>query len=376
MRTAWLAAWTMALTMACTLPSLAEGEKVDSGATIYVLVDDTPITGFSIEQRMKLMSMDDSSWRARLQAMLKAPDINDRFKAFAVKHNPQTKEQVQALQKQFIDGLREQAMAAGKGGLKDRALVELIDDVVKNGEAKREGLLASDDEVNQAIASIAKRNNKTAREFEALVGASGVNFHAFKERIRTQMSWQRVLGHKFRDQVTVRDAEIQREVTSSALASSPGDGGIELTLQRILVPSLGSDASSAVSGYATADQLRQKAQACKNFSGLAKQVPGAKFEDIGSVRSDQLPPEIRPVLISAEVGSVPPPFVTSRGIEIYAVCNRSAASAGDSAKAAAKDKIEQDKLKALSHSLLSDLCAAASIEPRNGTILNKPCGSE
>jgi hypothetical protein len=58
------------------------------------------------------------------------------------------------------------------------------------------------------------------------------------------------------------------------------------------------------------------------------------------------------------------------------VCERKAAAQGESARAAAKDKIEKQKFEALSRSLLSDLCAAASIEARNGFQLTKPCGSE
>ncbi len=356
-------------------PAATEAAKgSDPGATIYVVVNDTPITAFTIDQRIKLLSLDGGGWQQRLQAMLKAPNINERFRAFATARNPKNQQEVIALQRQFVEGLRQQAIAQSRPGLKDAAVGQLIAESLQRGEAKRLGMLASDDELNAAITDLAKRNKKTLKEFEASIAGSGISVRAFRERIRTQMSWQRVLGQKFRGQIVVGRAEIDQALASTVGNAGGGAPTVELKLQRITIPLKSNDAAASVSGYATAEKLREQAKPCNNLAQLAKQSAGAKFEDLGSVRPETLSAEARPILASAEAGSVPPPILTRAGIEIYGVCERTSGTQGEGAKAAARSKIEQQKFEAMSKGVLSDLCAAANIEARNGYQLKKSCG--
>ena len=356
-------------------PAVSDAAKADAGATIYVVVNDVPITAFTIDQRIKLLSLDGGGWQQRLQALLHAPNINDRFRAFATARNPKSKEEVVALQRQFVEGLRQQAMSESRPGMKDAAIRQLIAESLQRSEAKRLNLLVSDDELNGAIGELAKRNKKTLKEFESSVSGSGINLHAFRERIRTQMSWQRVLGQKFRGQIVVGRAEIDQALASTA-GNSGATGSVELKLQRITIPIKSNDAAASVAGYATADKLREQAKPCNNLAQLAKQSAGAKFEDLGSVSTDKLSAEARPILASAEAGSVPPPILTRAGIEIYGVCERTSGNQGEGAKAAVRNKIEQQKFEAMSKGVLSDLCASASIEARNGFQLKKSCGIE
>jgi peptidyl-prolyl cis-trans isomerase SurA len=352
----------------------ADATKGDPGATIYVVVNDVPITAFTVDQRIKLLSLDGGGWQQRLQAKLKAPNINDRFRAFATARNPKSKEEVAALQRQFVEGLRQQAMAETRPGLKDAAIGQIIAETLQRGEAKRLGALASDEELNTAIGDIAKRNKKTMKEFEASIASTGISVRAFRERIRTQMSWQRVLGQKFRGQIVVGRAELDQAVSSSVGNLGAAPASYELKLQRITIPIKSNDAAASVAGYATADKLREQAKPCNNLAQLAKQSAGAKFEDLGSVSAEKLSAEVRPILASAEAGSVPPPILTRAGIEIYGVCERTSGSQSEGAKTAARNKIEQQKFEAMSKGVLSDLCAAASIEARNGFQLKSSCG--
>jgi len=190
------------------------------------------------------------------------------------------------------------------------------------------------------------------------------------------MSWQRVLGQKFRGQIVVGRAEIDQALASSVSNAGGGAQSVELKLQRITIPIKSNDAAASVSGYAAADKLREQAKPCNNLAQLAKQSAGAKFEDLGSVRPETLSAEARPILASAEAGSVPPPILTHAGIEIYGVCERTSGTQGEGAKAAVRSKIEQQKFEAMSKGVLSDLCSAASIEARNGFQLKKSCGLE
>jgi len=362
---------------AATKPHAATEAAGDPGATILLVVNDTPITGYNIDQRIKLLSLDGSGgWQQRLQAKLKAPDLQQRFKAFAIAHNPKTKEQVLALQKVFVEGLRQQAVAESRPGLRDKAAGQLISEALQIQEAKRQNVLATDEEVNAAISQIGQRNKKTQKDFEAAIASQGVSVRAFRERLRAQMSWQRVLAAKFRGQIVVAKSEVDQQMALDTGGGPAEAQQSELKLQRIVIPLKATDAAASVAGYAAADDLRQRAKPCGNFSELAKSSPGARFEDLGTVNPVSLGAEVRPMLASATAGSVLPPVLTKTGIEIYGVCERTAGDQSEAAKATARDKVERAKVDARSRGLLSDLCAAASIEPRNGFKLAKTCGSE
>ena len=190
------------------------------------------------------------------------------------------------------------------------------------------------------------------------------------------MSWQRVLAAKFRGQIVVAKSEVDQQMALDTGGGPAEAQQSELKLQRIVIPLKATDAAASVAGYAAADDLRQRAKPCGNFSELAKSSPGARFEDLGTVNPVSLGAEVRPMLASATAGSVLPPVLTKTGIEIYGVCERTAGDQSEAAKATARDKVERAKVDARSRGLLSDLCAAASIEPRNGFKLAKTCGSE
>ena len=53
--------------------------------SIVALVNDEPITGYEIEQRVALAMLGAPDVQRKLQAKLKAPSMNEQFKAFAMK---------------------------------------------------------------------------------------------------------------------------------------------------------------------------------------------------------------------------------------------------------------------------------------------------
>ena len=63
-------------------------KKQDNSAAmqaIVALVNDEPITGYEVDQRMRLALLGTPELQKRMQAKLKAPDMDERFKQFALK---------------------------------------------------------------------------------------------------------------------------------------------------------------------------------------------------------------------------------------------------------------------------------------------------
>lgn len=373
-------ALTLALAVAAApLPGFAQSES-----TIYVLVNDQPISAYKVSQRAALIRMSSGGGDVteKLKAKLKQKSTQEQFRKFAMKHNPQSKDEVLALQKKFIENLRQQLMKGSAPGGQDKALAQLVNEKLQLQEAKRLDVLASDEDVETTIATIAKKNGRSVKEFEAMLSSQGVRASTFRDKLRAQISWQRVLSRKFRGQVNVAESELDNAMSLGGPAAE-GEAGakpteiVQMGLQRIVIAQAGKlDSSVMASNYESAEKLHRQAKGCKNMQALAKQVDGAKFENLGKVGLDTLSEQVRPILANANPGDVPPPVLTASGIEIYAVCDREIVAATEQAKKETRAKIEQSKLEALSKGLMSDLCASAFIEYRNGMQAKKQCGSE
>lgn len=352
---------------------------------VVAKVNDRPITGYDISQRLALLRMTGSAGggaaaQAKFQALIKSKATQERYKAFMIKNNPQSEAEAKQLQKKFLDMLRQQVMSDVQPGLRDKALSQLIVEAVEMEEANRLSITTDDEEVDQSFADIAQRNGKSAVEFSAILASQGVKPEVFKRRMKVQLTWQRVLTRKFRGLVNVGQAEIDAAVTTPAAASEDSAVAVEpvgfsLMLQRVVLPSTSGDGEAQQAArFEAADRLSKQAKGCTNLAALAKQVDGARFENLGKVSSDALPETVRGLLINAEAGAVTPPQPQDAGgLEIYAVCAKDAKAATDKARTQAKEKIENDKLQALAKGLVGNLCNDALIDMTDGSDGKRLC---
>ncbi len=325
-----------------------------------------------------------SSSAANAQEMLakrlKSKNIGEQFKAFAIKHNPQSQEDVEKLKKQFIARIRaeveKQAAKQVQPGLKEKALLELIGDKLKLQEARRLDMVVDDEELEQVLKGIAQNNGRSLEEFFASLEQDGIKRGTMRERIRAQVSWSRVLGRRFRGQVSVGQGEIDNALEVGPAAASLKEL-VELQVQRITIGAPGKiDQAVMAERYATAETVRSRISGCANMAAAAKGVPGARFENLGKVGLDDLSSEVRPILAQASEGDVPPPIFSASGIELYAVCGKTIGTKSEGARTAARQKIEDEKMRALSKGLLNDLCAGAYIEFRGELKPQKRCDIE
>ncbi|MEZ5774401.1 MAG: SurA N-terminal domain-containing protein [Hyphomicrobiaceae bacterium] len=360
----------------------APGRAAESEQAILAVVNDEPISAYDVNQRVAMLMLSGAGGdvNAKLRAELKSKGINDRFRAFALKYKPQSQAEVEALQKRFIEMLRQQAMASVKPGLRDQALADLVADRVKLQEAKRLNLTVTEDEVGSVIANLARGNKMTEQQFADMLKSRGINIRAFRERIRVQIAWRRVLGRRFFSQVSVAQSEIDAAVSASSVGEEGAEGAGELlNVSRVTFSMRGRvDEARMAAQYSVAEQLSASAKGCDGLQAGARRLEGARFEALRKVAVADIPDAARPLVANAEVGQVTAPILTPSGIEVYAVCSREAAS-GEGSAAQRKDaesKLEMQKMEALSKGLISELCASAVIEFRQGVKPKRRCSIE
>jgi len=95
-----------------------------------------------------------------------------------------------------------------------------------------------------------------------------------------------------------------------------------LPLARVLL-ALPSKASSELKQKALqfGQELSTHINGCINLSVVAKQIQGAIYMNLGSMRAGQMSPELRNALATTQPGDVAKPFISSAGVEIIVRCD-------------------------------------------------------
>lgn len=369
----------LALAVLIGFGSLAAGpQPARADMSIYVLVNDEPISEFDIQQRVNLLLSSSSQMRSRLEAKLRAKDINERFRQFAMSRNPRSQEDVKRLQGEFVERLREQALREVRPGLRNAALSELVNEILMVQEAKRLNIVVDEEEVTRLLTAMAKRSNATLEAFAANLRRGGINIATLRSKVRGQVAWSRVVRRRYGSSVFIGEDELD-ETVSTIATGEEGAGPVEkveMRLNRITIPLSGQiDQSLMGQRFAAAEDLRQRFQSCESTAKLAALVPGATHQSLGRVALDTLPVEARPILAAAQAGQMAPPVFTASGIHLYAVCDRRSVAGDEQTRQEARNKLEQEQLASHAKRLLRDLCTDAFLEYKAGEQPGqKPCG--
>ena len=336
--------------------------------SIVALVNDEPITGYEIEQRVALAMLGAPEVQKKLQARLKAPNMNEQFKAFAIKrlqaNPPKSQEEQQArirqLQGEFVGSIKSQVEKEFVPTARKQAMDELIDERLKMQEAKKMSVVAADDEVDRIVAGMAERNKMTAPQFAEHLQKLGANISVMRDRIRASLSWTDVIRRKFGHMITVANRDVDKIV-----AAAPGQDDVELRINRVLLlMPANQDQKRLAQRLNDAENLRAKFTGCKDMEAMVRGVPGARFDSLGDRRPSSLPEPTRSLLLSAHDEELLPATIGEGGVELWAVCGRKVIKAADSRRETAENELRQKEFEILSKKYLKDLRTDAHIEYR------------
>ena len=380
------AAITIAVTAAAVVAPVTRAGAASN--EILVLVNDEPITAYEMEQRQRLLglSADIGSYvrdnaKKRWEAIVKNPKINDEFRAYAVKRNPKTKEELQKIQQEFIkqkqktmmEGLQAEARSRAVKGTDRAALKELVDERLKLQEAKRNNALATDEQISKVIGGIASRNKMNEEQFAKHLAGMGVDISTMRARFRAAISWNAVVQRRFGYQVSITERDVERFVEADATAALDDAGSnVDLVVQRVTLPVAGNlDQKAMAERLAQAEQLRAKFAGCKTTEKAAKGI-GANFENIGARRASSIGEPMRTLLLNAKEGEMIPPNVGPDGVELWALCGKKQMAAkpgapsapGAGGGASPKDERRDKEFDILARKHLKDLRQDATIDCR------------
>ena len=202
--------------------------------------------------------------------------------------------------------------------LDQQVLERLIVENLQLQIGERSGIRITDEELNQAIGTIAQRNNMSLEQFRAALAHDGLSFNDAREQVRREMIISRVRQRRVAERIQVSEQEVK-----NFLASDLGKMQLseEFRLANILIPTPESASSTAIQAAARqAGEIYQQLKQGADFAQLAiaRSASETALEggEMGWRKAAQLPPPFDRMLSSMAVGDVTEPVRTPGGFII------------------------------------------------------------
>jgi peptidyl-prolyl cis-trans isomerase SurA len=108
---------------------------------------------------------------------------------------------------------------------------------------------------------------------------------------------------------------------------------------------------------------KKEAHSCEEFERLAQDARPAVFQDMGRPKVDDMPPELRDMVMRQPIGEPTSGIKGDAGVAIFVICDRGDSS-GQISRVAIADRLASERLETLARGYLSDLRRAAYIDIR------------
>ncbi|MFC0246553.1 SurA N-terminal domain-containing protein [Falsochrobactrum ovis] len=206
------------------------------------------------------------------------------------------------------------------GNLNQIAREELTEEMLKRVEMKTRGINVSDQEVDQAYAGFATRNNMSVAQLNQLMNQAGITPQHFKNYIMVQMGWGRLISARFQSTGMISEQEAVQRMLK--------DGGkkpvaTEYHLQQVIfvVPSTKRSPATLAKRKQEANALRSRIQSCNTTRQQAKGIIDVTVRDLGRILEQQLPQEWAKQVKATKVNGSTPPQETEKGVEFLTLCS-------------------------------------------------------
>jgi peptidyl-prolyl cis-trans isomerase SurA len=289
---------------------------------LVVVVNDHPITDYDIDQRMRL--------------------------------------------KQALGGSDASAAQQRKA-----ALQELIDDVIKQAEAKRNKIEPNDKQISDAIERMATNIGTTPAGLSKTLESKRVSMNALKQYVAASLAFNWIASQQYNVKVDVDSAEVDRRLAS--IQADPRFKPVSVyELQEISLPV--EDMGQAVAPQLfqaraiEAQQFMQRFESCRNTRDAAKGIFNVKITDTVQVAAKDLPDDMRKALDDVGTGNLLGPMRGPEGVQIVAFCNRKTVEAPMPTREQVETMLRNEKHDMASQRILRDLRRSAYIDYKDPSL--------
>jgi peptidyl-prolyl cis-trans isomerase SurA len=217
--------------------------------------------------------------------------------------------------------LPQQQREAMRSLIEERLQIQELRKVEREHKAE---IIASDTEVDQEVAEVARGNNMTAEQLMAQLAAQGVGPETFREQVRAEVSWQGYIRGRFGSRLRIGQDQIK--AVQDQLIASASKPQYQIS-EVVLDPNRVGGLQNAMQGAA---QLIAQMQQGAPFPAVARQfsssATAANGGDAGWIGSGEVPAEVEAVLEQLRPGQLSNPIATQDGVYIVYLRDKRAGS--------------------------------------------------
>jgi len=199
------------------------------------------------------------------------------------------------------------------GDLAKIARTQLVEDKLKQALLTRDGLVITDAALATAMEDFASRADLTLAQMVTLLEQNGVAAETLRDYVRAGVTWRDYVRVRFGDRVTITPADIDQALGQTV----PQIGGIEVLLTEIIIAAPPPRAAEAmaiaqrIAGMTTTGAFEAAARA---YSALPSREVGGR---LGWLPIANYPAQLRPLLLALAPGQVTAPLPIDGGIALF-----------------------------------------------------------
>ena len=196
----------------------------------------------------------------------------------------------------------------------------LIDEKLRQQEAIRRRVGATDQEVADAVTRLEQQNNQPPGSLRSMLARQGIDIRALYAQVRAQIAWSKVVRQQLGAQAQLTEEEIRERLREFEAAT----GQPEFLVSEIFIAI--DDPSQEAEAQRTATSLIEQLRGGAPFAAVAAQFSQAQSAenggDLGWMRLGQLEPEVDALLTQMPPGAVSNPIRTAGGFTIITLRQR------------------------------------------------------
>jgi peptidyl-prolyl cis-trans isomerase SurA len=221
-----------------------------------------------------------------------------------------------------------QTQAPSDDVLRGQIIERLILENLQLQTADRAGIRISDDELNEALSSIASQNQMTLTQFRVALANDGVSWAAMREQVRREFAISRVQQGVMRRRIEVTEQEIENFLATEVGESVTSD---QYRVGHILIALPPNPSAQDIrTTRDKADSISTQLQEGADFGSLAIEFSedqnALEGGDMGWRKPAQLPSMFSDLVADMKAGDIKGPIKSGRGFHLIKVMEKRGAT--------------------------------------------------
>lgn len=207
--------------------------------------------------------------------------------------------------------------------LRDSAVQGLIDEKLVMQIAKKQNVSSSEEEVDQAVAGIARDENVTVDQIYAAAAQQGLDRAAYREQLAKQITRMKIVQGSVQGRVRISEDDVQKLYDERYGNARPGE---RIRVLHILI-AVPQDAKPEVreKAHALAEKLRDEARQSGDFAALARKYSAAPTAQQGGLtvfREADAPQAIKDAIAGLKPGEITDVVSSAHGENVFQYLDR------------------------------------------------------